>query len=76
MEYGDCVLALNLFSIKGHLLRNDLVMVWKIFKGICPGFEDFFFVIAPTIDLLKIILENSLFLTVTSMQGINYLVFV
>ena len=46
MTYSDRLSTLNLFSVKGRLLRNDLVMVWKIFEGMCPGLEDFL-VLAP-----------------------------
>ena len=50
LSYGDRLLTLDLFSIKGRLLRNDLVMVWKIFQGLCPGLEDFF-VLVPSRSL-------------------------
>ena len=46
MKHGKCLSALDLFSVKGRLLRNDLVMVWKIFEGLCPGLDDFL-VLAP-----------------------------
>ena len=33
MEYGERLKALNLFSVKGRLLRADMIKCWKIFYG-------------------------------------------
>jgi len=33
MEYGERLQALNLFSVKGRLLRADMIKCWKIFNG-------------------------------------------
>ncbi|KAF0314297.1 hypothetical protein FJT64_015231 [Amphibalanus amphitrite] len=35
MEYGDRLRQLNLFSVKGRLIRSDLIKCWKIFHS--PG---------------------------------------
>ena len=34
-SYGERLLRLNLFSFQGRLLRNDIIMIWKIIKGLC-----------------------------------------
>ena len=34
--YNERLRVLDLFSIKGRLLRADLIMVWKIFHGMSP----------------------------------------
>jgi hypothetical protein len=33
LEYGERLRQLQLFSIKGRLLRSDLVLCWKIVCG-------------------------------------------
>ena len=33
LPYGQRLEALDLFSMRGRLLRSDLIMVWKIFHG-------------------------------------------
>ena len=35
LPYEVRLSRLNLFSVQGRLLRNDLVLVWKIFNGQC-----------------------------------------
>ena len=35
MEYGVRLQALDLFSVKGRLLRADLLKCWKMFHGHC-----------------------------------------
>ena len=35
LSYGDRLRRLDLFSVQGRLLRNDLVLTWKIFSGLC-----------------------------------------
>ena len=35
-EYEDRLRALNLYSVKGRLLRADLIKCWKIFNAKCP----------------------------------------
>ena len=32
-SYGDRLLALDLYSVKGRLVRSDLIRYWKIFSG-------------------------------------------
>ena len=34
--YEERLTSLNLYSIKGRLLRADLIKCWKIFRGCCP----------------------------------------
>ena len=34
LPYSERLAALNLFSVKGRLLRADLILMWKIFHGI------------------------------------------
>ena len=36
LPYSRRLKILNLFSLKGRLLRNDLIYVWKIFQGLTP----------------------------------------
>ena len=36
MDYGERLNHLDLYSIKGRLLRADLIKCWKIFHGACP----------------------------------------
>ena len=35
LPYEHRLRALNLFSIKGRLLRADLIYTWKVFSGMC-----------------------------------------
>ena len=35
LEYQDRLAALRLFSVKGRLLRSDIIYCWKIFHGKC-----------------------------------------
>lgn len=35
VTYGGRLSEINLFSIKGRLLRADLIMIWKILNGHC-----------------------------------------
>ena len=44
LPYGERLLRLDLFSVQGRLLRNDLVLVWKIFNGACSIKPDELFV--------------------------------
>lgn len=41
-SYTERLSSLNLHSIKGRLLRADLVMVWKILNGHCPHLAHLF----------------------------------
>ena len=34
--YGERLKSLELYSVKGRLLRADLIKCWKIFHGCCP----------------------------------------
>ena len=36
LPYAERLERLNLYSIKGRLLRADLIMVWKVLNGLCP----------------------------------------
>ena len=40
--YSVRLSTLNLFSIKGRLLRADLILVWKIMAGLCPSLNALF----------------------------------
>ena len=43
LEYADRLRTLNLFSVKGRLLRADLIQCWKIFHGVsCVDVSDIF----------------------------------
>ena len=35
LSYSERLSKLNLFSVKGRLLRADLILAWKIFHGLC-----------------------------------------
>ena len=49
VSYSERLERLGLFSIQGRLLRNDLILVWKIVNGQCSiQFSDLF-QIAPAI---------------------------
>ena len=36
LSYAERLERLNLYSIKGRLLRADLLIIWKIMNGLCP----------------------------------------
>lgn len=40
--YAVRLSLLNLFSIKGRLLRADMILVWKIMTGLCPCLDNLF----------------------------------
>lgn len=42
LSYGERLANLSLYSIKGRLIRADLIMVFKILKGYCPHLEHLF----------------------------------
>ena len=42
VPYGARLAHLDLYSVRGRLLRNDLKMVWKILHGLCPSLVDMF----------------------------------
>ena len=42
VPYDLRLAELDLFSVKGRLLRNDLKMVWKILHGLYPALEGLF----------------------------------
>ena len=42
LSYSDRLSTLKLYSIKGRLLRADLIMVYKILHGLCPHLEHLF----------------------------------
>lgn len=39
LQYSERLARLSLFSIKGRLIRADLIMVFKILKGFCPHLD-------------------------------------
>lgn len=45
--YGERLRKLDLFSIKGRLLRADLIYCWRIFHGFCGITPDSLFTLAP-----------------------------
>ena len=42
LPYSTRLSLLNLFSIKGRLLRSDLILVWKILSGFSPSLGNLF----------------------------------
>ena len=42
VPYSARLAYLDLYSVRGRLLRNDLKMVWKILHGMCPTLADLF----------------------------------
>lgn len=48
MPYSDRLRRLDLFSMKGRLLRADLIYAWKIFNGLCSLSPDDLFIVHPT----------------------------
>ena len=42
LNYKDRLLTLNLFSIKGRLIRLDLIQVWKVVHGHSPSLSHLF----------------------------------
>ena len=46
LSYADRLSALNLFSVKGRLLRADLILTYKIFHGLCAIQPSNLFVVA------------------------------
>ena len=42
VTYGARLAHLDLYSVRGRLLRNDLKMVWKILHGLFPSLADIF----------------------------------
>ena len=42
LSYSERLFALKLYSIKGRLLRADLIMVYKILHGLCPDLDHLF----------------------------------
>ena len=60
--YGERLRLLDLFSMQGRLLRADLIMVWKIFNGLCAISPDQVFTMNPSSrrgHSLKIFLPRS-----------------
>ena len=41
-SYSVRLSLLNLFSVKGRLIRADLIQVWKIMSGQCPSLNNLF----------------------------------
>ena len=42
LSYSERLSTLKLYSIKGYLLRADLIMVYKILHGLCPDLDHLF----------------------------------
>ena len=42
LSYSERLSTLKLYSIKGRLLRADLIMVYKILHGLCPDLDHLF----------------------------------
>ena len=42
LNYSERLSTLKLYSIKGHLLTVDLIMVYKIVHGLCPDLDNLF----------------------------------
>ena len=59
MRYGDRLSRLGLFSLKGRLLRNDLIMIWKIVNGQCAIPFDSLFQLAPSVGTRGHVLKLS-----------------
>ena len=49
MPYAERLRSLDLFSIRGRLLRYDLVKVWKLFNGLLCCDPSAFFDLAPQV---------------------------
>ena len=50
MSYSDRLSELSLYSVKGRLLRADLIKYWKIFHGKCCIEPEDIFVLAPQVQ--------------------------
>ena len=48
MSYGDRIICLNLYSVKGRLLRADLIKYFKIFNNLSVISPSDLFVLSPT----------------------------
>ena len=63
LPYRERLIRLKLFSFQGRLLRNNLVIVWKIFNNKCGASLDQLFRVAPTVHTqglqYKLILTHS-----------------
>ena len=49
LPYDERLEELNLFSIQGRLLRNDLILIWKIINNQCIIQFDSLFQLAPAL---------------------------
>ena len=47
MSYGERLRVLDMYSVKGRLLRNDIIKYWKIFHRQCSISPEDVFVPAP-----------------------------
>ena len=47
MSYAQRLLNLDLYSVKGRLLRAELIKIWKIFHGLSPITPTDLFILAP-----------------------------
>lgn len=64
MSYDQRLKLLNLYSVKGRLLRADLIKCWKIFNGLSPITPTHLFRMAPALGItrghkLKILVPHS-----------------
>ena len=53
MVYGDRLSFLDLYSIRGRLLRADLIKCWKVFHGECSVSPTDIFVFPPVLNLTR-----------------------
>ena len=42
LSYIERLAQLNLYSVKGRMIRSDLIMIFKILKGYCPHLDHLF----------------------------------
>ena len=53
MAYGDMLSFFYLYSIRGRLLRADLIKCWKVFHGECSVSPTDIFVFPPVSNLTR-----------------------
>ena len=53
MSYDQRLKSLNLYSVKGRLLRADLIKCWKIFNGMSPIIPTHLFRMAPALGITR-----------------------
>ena len=65
MTYDQRLRTLDLYSVKGRLLRADIIKCWKIFNGMSPIVPSDLFTMSPARDItrghrLKIFVQHSI----------------